>query len=87
MYVITGATGHTGSIAARTLLSRGKKVRVIGRSAERLQSLASAGAEPFVADVTDAKRLSEAFRGAQAVYAMIPPNHKQRCSRISGTSQ
>lgn len=74
MYVITGATGHTGSIAARTLLSRGKKVRVIGRSAERLQSLASAGAEPFVADVTDAKRLSEAFRGAQAVYAMIPPN-------------
>jgi uncharacterized protein YbjT (DUF2867 family) len=74
MYVITGATGHTGSIAARTLLSRGKKVRAIGRSAERLQSLASAGAEPFVADVTDAKRLSEAFRGAQAVYAMIPPN-------------
>lgn len=74
MYVITGATGHTGSIAARTLLSRGKKVRAIGRSAERLQSLASAGAEPFVADVTDAKRLTEAFRGAQAVYAMIPPN-------------
>lgn len=74
MYVITGATGHTGSIAARTLLSRGKKVRAISRSAERLQSLASAGAEPFVADVTDAKRLSEAFRGAEAVYAMIPPN-------------
>jgi uncharacterized protein YbjT (DUF2867 family) len=74
MYVITGATGHTGSIAARTLLARGQKVRAIGRSAERLQSLASAGAEPFVADVTDAKRLTEAFRGAQAVYAMIPPN-------------
>jgi uncharacterized protein YbjT (DUF2867 family) len=74
MYVITGATGHTGSIAARNLLSRGQKVRAIGRSADRLQSLASAGAEPFVADVTDAKRLSEAFHGAQAVYAMIPPN-------------
>jgi uncharacterized protein YbjT (DUF2867 family) len=74
MYVITGATGHTGSIAARTLLSRGQKVRAIGRSADRLQSLASAGAEPFVADVTDARRLSEAFRGAQAVYTMLPPN-------------
>lgn len=74
MYVITGATGHTGNIAARTLLSRGQKVRAIGRSADRLQALASAGAEPFIADVTDAKRLSEAFRGAQAVYAMIPPN-------------
>ena len=74
MYVITGATGHTGSVAARTLLSRGQKVRAIGRTPDRLQPLTSAGAEPFVADVTDAKRLSEAFRGAQAVYAMIPPN-------------
>ena len=60
MYVITGATGHTGSTAARTLLSRGQKVRVIGRSADRLRTLASVGAEPFVADVTDTKRLTEA---------------------------
>lgn len=74
MYVITGATGHTGNIVARTLLSRGQKVRVLGRRADRLQSLVSAGAEPFVADVTDTKRLAEAFRGAQAVYAMLPPN-------------
>ncbi len=74
MYVITGATGHTGNIAARTLLSRGQKVRVLGRSADRLQSLAGAGAEPFAADVTDAKGLAEAFRGAHAVYAMLPPN-------------
>lgn len=74
MYVITGATGHTGNIAARTLLSRGQKVRVLGRSADRLSSLVSAGAEASVTDITDAKRLAEAFRGAQAVYAMLPPN-------------
>ncbi len=74
MYVITGATGHTGSTAARTLLSRGQKVRVIGRSADRLRNLASVGAEPFVADVTDTKRLTEAFQGAQAAYTLIPPN-------------
>lgn len=74
MYVITGATGHTGSTAARTLLSRGQKVRVIGRSADSLRTLASLGAEPFVADVTDTKRLTEAFQGAQAAYTLIPPN-------------
>jgi uncharacterized protein YbjT (DUF2867 family) len=28
MYVILGATGNTGSIAADVLLSKGKKVRV-----------------------------------------------------------
>lgn len=74
MYVITGATGHTGSTAARTLLSRGQKVRVIGRSADRLQPLVNAGAEPFVADLTDAKRLTEALQGAQSAYVLIPPN-------------
>ena len=74
MYVITGATGHTGNVAARTLLARSQKVRVVGRNLDRLQALKAAGAEPFVADVTDVKRLTDAFRGAQAVYAMMPPN-------------
>jgi uncharacterized protein YbjT (DUF2867 family) len=55
---------------------RGHKVRVLGRNIERLRALAADGAEPFVADVTDGKRLIEAFRGAQAVYAMLPPNIK-----------
>jgi uncharacterized protein YbjT (DUF2867 family) len=74
MYVITGATGRTGTVAARTLLSRGHRVRAIGRSADRLRALAAEGAEPFVGDMTDAKRLTEAFGGAQAVYAIVPPD-------------
>jgi uncharacterized protein YbjT (DUF2867 family) len=74
MYVITGATGHTGSVATKILLMRGHKVRVLGRNIDRLRALAADGAEPFVVDVTDAKRLTEAFHGAQAVYAMLPPN-------------
>ena len=31
MYVITGATGHVGSVAAETLLARGKRVRIFAR--------------------------------------------------------
>jgi NADP-dependent 3-hydroxy acid dehydrogenase YdfG len=34
MYVIVGASGNTGSIIANSLLSKGKKVRVMGRDAE-----------------------------------------------------
>ena len=82
MYVITGATGHTGSVATKILLMRGHKVRVLGRNIDRLRALAADGAEPFVADVTDAKRLSEAFRGAQAVYTMLPPNIKSNDVRV-----
>lgn len=74
MFAITGATGHTGNVAAKTLLARGHKVRVIGRSADRLKPLAEAGAEPFVADITDTERLTEAFRGVEGIYAMVPPN-------------
>lgn len=74
MYVITGATGNTGKPAAERLLAQGKKVRVIGRSADRLQPLVAQGAEPFLADVTDAAALAQAFAGADGVYAMIPPD-------------
>jgi uncharacterized protein YbjT (DUF2867 family) len=74
MYVITGATGNTGSVVAQRLLENGKKVRVIGRSLERLRALAARGAEPFAADLADPAALKRAFSGAEAVYAMIPPN-------------
>jgi uncharacterized protein YbjT (DUF2867 family) len=49
-------------------------VRAIGRNANRLESLAAEGAEPFVCDVTDSASLTTAFSGAKAVYAMIPPS-------------
>ena len=74
MYVITGATGHTGTVAAQSLLSRGHVVRVVGRSADRLRPLTSAGAEAFVADLSDAEKLTHAFQGAQGVYVLVPPN-------------
>lgn len=74
MYAILGATGHTGGIVAETLLARQQKVRVVGRSKERLSRFTSRGAEAFAADVTDSAALSQAFQGARAVYALIPPN-------------
>jgi uncharacterized protein YbjT (DUF2867 family) len=74
MYAITGATGNTGRVVANHLLTRGQKVRAIGRDVNRLQPLVALGAEPFTADLTDAARLTKAFSGAQAVYAMIPPS-------------
>jgi uncharacterized protein YbjT (DUF2867 family) len=75
MYVITGATGNTGSVATEKLLASGEKVRVVGRDAKRLERFTQKGAEAFVADATDASALEKAFSGAKAVYAMIPPNH------------
>lgn len=74
MYVVLGASGNTGHVVAKTLLSRGQKVRVVGRSVDRLQALASKGAEIFVGDATDAPALARAFQGAKSAYVMLPPD-------------
>ncbi len=72
MYVITGATGNTGSVVAGRLLAKGEKVRVLGRDKKRLDPLVQEGAEAFVAELQDAAALTKAFTGARGVYAMIP---------------
>jgi uncharacterized protein YbjT (DUF2867 family) len=73
MYVILGASGNTGSIIANSLLSAGKKVRVVGRDDGRLKLFVDRGAEAFTADMSDAAALTKAFTGARAAYLMLPP--------------
>ena len=73
MYVILGASGNTGSIIADSLLSAGKKVRVVGRDAGRLQRFVDKGAEAFTANLSDAAALTKAFSHARAAYLLLPP--------------
>jgi uncharacterized protein YbjT (DUF2867 family) len=75
MLAIIGATGNIGSKAAEILLTRGEKVRVIGRDAARLRTFVNKGAEAAVGDVKDTSFLTEAFTGVDALFAMIPPSY------------
>jgi len=59
---------------AKNLLAHGQKVRVVGRNAARLQPLAAESAEIFIGDVTDARALTKAFKGAESAYVMLPPD-------------
>jgi len=74
MFVVTGATGHTGNVVAKALLAKGEKVRVIGRNADRLKEFVGSGAEMFPADLSDGASVAKAFAGAKAAFVMIPPN-------------
>ncbi|MCM0083836.1 NAD(P)H-binding protein [Geomonas sp. Red32] len=73
MLVITGATGNIGKTATALLLERGERVRVIGRDRTKLQHLVEIGAEAAVGDLNDLPFVTDAFKGAKAVFAMIPP--------------
>jgi uncharacterized protein YbjT (DUF2867 family) len=75
MYTVFGAAGNIGSVIARTLLSKGEKVRVVGRHAAKLHVFEQKGAETMVADVADAKAVTRALKDARAAFLMIPPGH------------
>ncbi|MBC7921635.1 MAG: NAD(P)H-binding protein [Ferruginibacter sp.] len=74
--VLTGAAGNITRPLAQKLLAQGHGVTVIGRRAENLKSLADQGATPAVGSIEDEAFLTEAFKGADAVYTMVPvPYH------------
>jgi uncharacterized protein YbjT (DUF2867 family) len=76
MYVITAATGNIGRIIATELLANGKKVRVIGRDASKLEEFVKLGADAMAGDVTYYDFVKKAFAGATTVFCLIPPNNK-----------
>lgn len=73
-YAIAGVTGNTGSVAADTLLSQGKEVRVIVRDRAKGASWAERGAEVAVADLGDREALARALTGVEGAYLLVPPN-------------
>ncbi len=72
--VVTGATGHIGSKIVHHLLEAGHRVTAASRASERLDALQSAGAEIRPLDLTDTAGLTDALRGADAAFLLIPPN-------------
>jgi uncharacterized protein YbjT (DUF2867 family) len=73
MYAIAGVTGHTGSIAAETLLAQGKPVRVIVRDAAKGAAWTRKGAEVAVASLDDVAALTAALIGVAGAFVLLPP--------------
>ena len=73
MYAITGITGRIGGQLARLLLAQGKPVRAVLRDPSKVAYWEALGCEIALADITDAPRLADAFRGAEAVFLLVPP--------------
>jgi uncharacterized protein YbjT (DUF2867 family) len=74
MIAVMGASGNTGGRISEQLLQQGEKIRALGRSSERLAGLESNGADLRIGDATDDTFLTGAFRDADAVYTLLPPD-------------
>lgn len=67
--LVAGASGLLGGVITRQLLAAGHQVRALGRSAEKLAPLASAGAEPHAVDLLDLRKTTDACRGVSQIVA------------------
>jgi uncharacterized protein YbjT (DUF2867 family) len=72
-FVVTGAAGNVSRPLTQLLLHRGHEVTVVVRSARNLADLVKEGAKTAIGDLTDVPFLTKTFRGADAVYLMLPP--------------
>jgi uncharacterized protein YbjT (DUF2867 family) len=72
---VIGATGNIGRALTGKLVKGGTKVRAIGRSEEKLASLARQGADTRAGALEDTAFVAGALRGADAAFLMIPPHY------------
>jgi uncharacterized protein YbjT (DUF2867 family) len=74
MFAITGITGKVGGEVARNLLAVNQPVRAVVRDLRKGESWAQLGCDLVRADINDAGALTSAFKGAESVFVLVPPN-------------
>ena len=72
--ILTGSLGHISKPLAQELLNKGHQITVISSKEDRKTQIEAMGATAAIGSLTDAAFLAQTFAGADAVYAMTPPN-------------
>jgi uncharacterized protein YbjT (DUF2867 family) len=74
MIVVTSPTGAIGRQVLQNLLETNEPVRVIARDPKKISEAIRARIEVVEGSHGDATVLNEAFRGADSVFWLVPPN-------------
>ena len=74
MYAVTGITGQIGGAIGRILLAAGQPIRAVLRDIDKGRAWTESGCEVALATIEDAASLTVAFRGAEGVFVLVPPN-------------
>ena len=74
-FTITGSLGNISKPLAESLIKKGHTVTIISSNKSKAKQIEALGAVAAIGSVEDAAFLTETFKGADAVYLMVPPNH------------
>ncbi|MGI4874144.1 MAG: NAD(P)H-binding protein [Janthinobacterium lividum] len=72
--IVTGSLGNISQPLATELVQQGHAVTVVSSKPDKQAEIAALGATAAIGSVEDAGFLAATFAGADAVYAMVPPN-------------
>jgi len=72
--IISGSLGNIGKPLTTKLVKAGHDVTVITSSADKKTAIEALGAEAAVGSVSDSDFLTQTINGADALFAMTPPN-------------
>ncbi len=73
-FIITGSLGNISKPLSERLVKVGHDVVVISSSADKRSAIEALGAKAAIGSVEDVDFLTTQFKGADAVYTMVPPN-------------
>ena len=73
-FTVTGSLGNISKPLVQTLIAAGHQVTVISSDPKRAADIEALKATAAIGSVNDIAFLTNAFKGADAVYTMVPPN-------------
>jgi len=73
--IVTGSLGNISKPLAKQLIEAGHKVTVISSDKNKIGAIEALGAAAAIGSLADTAFLADTFTGADAVYAMVPPNY------------
>jgi len=75
-FTITGSLGNISKPLVEILVKNGHEVTVISSDAQKVPAIEALGAKAAIGSITDTAFLTNAYKGADAIYTMVPPDFK-----------
>jgi uncharacterized protein YbjT (DUF2867 family) len=72
--IVTGSLGNISKPLAKELIEKGHQVTVISSNEDKRKEIEALGGVAAIGSLQEVKFLVSVFTGADAIYAMVPPN-------------